>query len=127
MASKPISKIIPRVYWISTLVLAFFNFTRIFYINTPMFQKAMEHWGLPKWFYLELVIANFIGGIIILLPFIGKRLKEWVYVGLGLGYLSAIIAHFSIDGINTITFMPLVPFVILLTSYITNHKLNEEM
>ena len=82
---------------------------------------------MPKWFYLELVIANFIGGIIILLPFIGKRLKEWVYVGLGLGYLSAIIAHFSIDGINTITFMPLVPFVILLTSYITNHKLNEEM
>jgi len=127
MQDQPMPKIIPIVYWLSTLLVAISNLTGIFYINKPFVQKAMQHLGLPKWFYIELIIANFIGGFIILLPFIGKRLKEWAYVGLGLGYLSAIIAHFSIDGINRITFMPLVAFVILLTSYITYHKLNEEM
>lgn len=126
MASKPISKIIPRVYWISTLVLAFFNIIGIFFIKEQVVLRGIQHLGLPYWFHIELRIANLIGTIIILIPFFGKQIKEWAYVGLGIVFLSAIIAHFSIDGINTITFMPLVPFVILLTSYITYHKLNEQ-
>jgi len=126
MQDQPMPKIIPIIYWLSTLLIAISNLTGIFYINKPFVQKAMQHLGLPKWFYIELLIANFIGGFIILLPFIGKRLKEWAYVGLGLVYLSAVNAHLAIDGINRIAFMPLVAFVFLLISYATYHLMKEQ-
>lgn len=126
MLPEKMLKFIKTVYRISTGLLALFILPGIFFLNSPMAQEGTKHLGLPKWFHLELGIANFIGGLILILPFIGKRLKEWAYVGLGIVYISALIAHFAIDGIIPMTFAPLVTFAFLLTSYLTYHKLQEQ-
>ena len=123
MTTKPNSKVISIVYWVSTGLLALFILPGIFFINSPMAQEGTKHLGLPNWFRLELGVGSFIGGLLILLPFIGKRLKEWAYVGLGIVYLSALIAHLAVDGIIPMSFTPLVTFAFLLTSYLTYHKL----
>jgi hypothetical protein len=88
-----------------------------------MAQEGTKHLGLPNWFRLELGIGSFIGGLIILLPFVGKRFKEWAYVALGIVYISAFIAHLQIDGLIPMSFTPLVTFAFLLISYLTYHKL----
>jgi hypothetical protein len=123
MNNNPSSKIISIVYLISNGLLALFILLGIFFINSPMAQERTKHLGLPNWFRLELGVGSFIGGLLILLPFIGKRLKEWAYVGLGIVYLSALIAHLAVDGIIPMSFTPLVTFAFLLTSYLTYHKL----
>jgi len=126
MSTQPNSKIITIVYWISTGLLALFILPGIFFINSPMAQEGTKHLGLPNWFRLELGIGSFIGGLLILLPFIGKRLKEWAYVGLGIVYISALIAHLAVDGIIAMSFTPLVTFAFLLISYLTYHKLKAD-
>jgi len=126
MSTQPNSKIITIVYWISTGLLALFILPGIFFINSPMAQEGTKHLGLPNWFRLELGIGSFIGGLLILLPFVGKRLKEWAYVGLGIVYISALIAHLAVDGIIAMSFTPLVTFAFLLISYLTYHKLKAD-
>jgi len=121
MAATTTTKVI---YWVSTGILALFILPGIFYINSKMALDGMHHLGLPDWFRYEVSIGQFIGGLILIIPFIGKRLKEWAYVAIGIVYISAFIAHCAIDGFGSEAGMAIVMFAILLTSYITYHKIN---
>lgn len=113
------------IYWVSTLTLGLFILPGIFFLNSEMAIEGTRHLGLPEWFRLEVGIGTFIGGLILVLPFFGKRIKEWNYVALGIVYISALIAHLSVDGFILMSFMPLVTFGLLLASYISYHKLNQ--
>lgn len=93
-------------------------------MNSPMAIEGTQHLGLPEWFRLEASIGSFIGGLILVFP-VWKRLKEWAYVALGITYLSALIAHLSVDGVVLTSFAPVVAFVVLLISYIYYHKLHD--
>lgn len=110
-------------YWISTGLIALFILPGIFFLNSPAAIEGTRHLGLPRWFHLELGIAKFFGGIILILPFIKGRLKEWVYVAFGIDSLSAVIGMVAVDGPGLQSFAPLVFFAILLVSYVTYHKL----
>ena len=113
------------MYWVSTIALALFILPGAFYINSEMAIEGTRHLGLPEWFRWEVSIANIIAGIILLLPFFGKRIKEWAYVGLGIVYISALIAHLSVDGVIPMSFAPVVTFVILIVSYVSYHKIKD--
>ncbi len=111
------------IYWITTGLLALFILPGIFYLNSPVAIKGTKHLGMPYWFHIELGIAKFIGGLILILPIVPKRIKEWAYVAFGIDSLSAVIGFLSVDGVKPMSFMPLVFFVILVISYIYFHKL----
>ena len=83
----------------------------------------MKHFGLPNWFHMELTIGKCIGGLLILIPLVPPRIKEWAYVALGIDALSAVIAMVSVDGAIPASFSPLIAFAILWVSYIYYHKL----
>lgn len=117
------SKSTKIVYWISTGLLALFILPGIFFINSPQAQEGTKHLGFPHWFSLEVGIGSFIGGLILIIPGLPARLKEWNYVALGIIYLSALIAHLSVDGTVPASFAPLVVFGVLLISYVYYHKL----
>ena len=111
------------IFWVSTGIIALFNATGLFFINSPQALEGTKHLGLPIWFHTELTIGKCIGGLILVLPFIPKRIKEWSYVALGIDMLSAVIALNSVDGPVPMSFSPLIAFAILLTSYISDHKI----
>jgi hypothetical protein len=111
------------IYWVTTGILALFILPGIFFLNSPMAVEGTKHLGMPYWFHLELGIAKFIGGLILILPMIPKRIKEWAYVAFGIDSLSAMIGMLSVDGVNPMAFAPLVFFVILVVSYIYFRKL----
>ncbi len=111
------------IYWATTGLLALFILPGIFFLNKPFAIEGTQHLEMPYWFHLELGIGKFIGGLILILPFFPKRIKEWAYVALGIDVLSATIGHLSVDGFVLMSFEPLLIFVVLLISYITYHKL----
>jgi len=111
------------IYWISTGLVALFILPGIFFLNSPQAIEGIKHLGLPLWFHYELGIGKFIGGLIILIPFFPKRIKEWAYVALGIDMLSAVIGLASVNGLVLMSFAPLIAFAILLVSYISFHKL----
>lgn len=120
--NKP-KKYIKVAYWVSTGLLALFILPGIFFINSPEAREGTKHLGIPTWLAMEIGIGHFIGGLILILPFIGKRIKEWAYVGIGIKYISALIGHLVVDGLIAMSFAPLVVFGLLLISYITYHQL----
>ena len=113
------------IYWISTGLIALFELSGAFFMNSEMAKEGMRHLGLPEWFRWELSIGHLIGGILLIVP-INKRLKEWVYVAFGIDFISAFIAYLSIDGITGNTFSPLLMLGILIVSYIYYHKLKNQ-
>ncbi|SEW39163.1 DoxX-like family protein [Chitinophaga sp. YR573] len=112
------------VYWITTGLLAAFILPGIFFLNSQMALEGTKHLGLPMWFHWELGIGKFIGGIILILPFFPKRLKEWTYVAFGIDFISAAIGNTAVDGFTPMILSPIIMFVVLLISYLTYHKLH---
>lgn len=119
------SKSTKIIYWISTGLLALLVLPGIFFLNTPMAIEGIRHLGMPLWFHEELGIGKFIGGLILILPMIPARIKEWAYVGFGIDIISATIGHLSVDGPVPMSFEPLIGFAILLVSYIYFHKMTD--
>ncbi len=118
--SKP-TKII---YWIFTgLIFLLDSVLPAFTFNSDLAKEGVRHLGYPDYFRIELTIGKIIGGILLILPMVPARLKEWAYVGFGIAFISAFISHSVVDGLNVQSALPLVGLVILLVSYISYHKL----
>lgn len=113
------------IYWISTALIALPAISGIFFLNSAMAKEGMKHLQLPQWFAYEAGIGSFLGGLIIIIPFLWKRLKEWNYVALGIMYLSALIAHLTVDGFGSNAIQAVITFGILVISYIYYHKIND--
>ncbi len=112
------------IYWIATGLIALFELSGSFFMNSQMAIDGMKHLGVPEWFRWELNIGHLIGGILIILP-VGKRLKEWTYVAFGIDYISALIAIVATDGLTASSFSPIITMAILIVSYVYYHKLKD--
>jgi hypothetical protein len=117
------NKTVKIIYWITTGLLTAFILMGVFFMNSPEAKEGIAHMQVPQWLALEVGYGQPIGALLLILPFIGKRLKEWAYVAVGLVYISAFIGHIYIDGFGSEAGMALILFAILLISYICYHKI----
>jgi len=110
------------IYWVTTSIICLFASSAIF-MNSEMAIEGTKHVGIPRWLGLEISIGQLIGLVLLIVPAVPARLKEWAYVGFGILYISAVVAHVAIgDPINN-TVMAIVFFGLLLASYTSFHKL----
>lgn len=110
------------IYWISTTIICLFASTAIF-MNTKMAIDGATHLGIPHYLGLEVSIGQLIGLVLLIVPAVPARFKEWAYVGFGIMYLTAINAHISVGDPMGNTIMAIVFFGLLLVSYSSFHKL----
>lgn len=112
------------IYWSSTVLAMLTGASSAFmYFTSPKFIEGYKHLGFPDYFRIELGIAKIIGMLILLIPVIPARIKEWAYVGFAITFLSGIIAHGTVDGIN-LAVVPMIPLVFLILSYVYFRKIN---
>ncbi len=112
------------IYWVTTSIICLFASSAIF-MNSEMAIEGTKHVGIPRWLGLEISIGQLIGLVLLIVPVVPARLKEWAYVGFGILYISAVVAHIAIgDPINN-TVMAIVFFGLLLASYTSFHKLQK--
>ena len=112
------------IYWVTTSIICLFASTAIF-MNSEMAKEGTKHVGIPRWLGLEISIGQLIGLVLLIVPAVPARFKEWAYVGFGIMYLSAVNAHIAVGDPLGNTIMAIVFFGLLLTSYISFHKLQE--
>jgi hypothetical protein len=94
-----------------------------FYLTSEEAKRICTHFGFPDYLRVELAFAKITGVIVLLLPVIKGRLKEWAYAGFVITVISGFIAHIcSGDSLRSAS-SALVALVILLTSYFNYHKL----
>ncbi|HEY0264221.1 MAG TPA: DoxX family protein [Granulicella sp.] len=87
-------------FWISTALLALqMGFTAYAQLRLPQVAEAFAHLGFPAYFRIELSWAKFAGVVVLLVPMVPARLKEWAYAGFAITLVSALIAHLAVgDG-----------------------------
>jgi hypothetical protein len=110
------------IYWITTSIICLFASSAIF-MNSKMAIEGTTHLGVPRWLGLEISIGQLLGLVLLIVPAVPARFKEWAYVGFGIMYISAAIAHIAVgDPLNN-TIMAFVFFGLLLVSYTSFHKI----
>jgi len=112
------------LFWTSTIIIFLFEGVMpALTANTELAVEGTRHLGYPDYFRVMLTVFKVAGALVLILPFIKGRVKEWAYAGFGFTMISAFISHWVVDGFGGQTIFPLIIFAILVTSYICYHKL----
>ena len=113
------------IYWVSTSIICLFALSAV-QMNSEMAIEGSKHILIPRYLSLEISIGQLIGLVLLIVPAVPKRFKEWAYVGFGIMYISALVAHIAVgDPFVTYGLMAVLFFGLLLASYISFHKLQE--
>ena len=113
------------IYWISTGTICLFSLGAI-QMNSKMAIDGANHLLIPRYLGIEVSIGQLIGAVLLIIPAIPARFKEWAYVGYGIMYLTALNAHIAVgDTFIPFGIMAVIFFGLLLTSYISFHKLQK--
>ncbi len=91
--------------------------------HTEMAKEGMRHLGYPDYFAPLLNICKVIGSLILIIPKVPTRYKEWAYAGYGFDFIFAFASIIAVDGLVAIAFAPVIAMLLLIASYITYHKL----
>ena len=111
------------VYWITTGIICLFSLGAV-QMNSQMAIDGANHLLIPRYLGLEVSIGQLIGLVLLIVPAVPKRFKEWAYVGFGIMYITALIAHIAVgDPFIPFGLMAVLFLGLLLTSYISFHKL----
>jgi DoxX-like family len=112
------------IYWVTTSLLVIFEgLVPALTSHTQLAKEGIAHLGYPDYFRVMLTCFKVVGALVLILPMLKGRYKEWAYAGFGCNFIAATVSHAAVDGINGQTFFPLITLAILAVSYISYHKL----
>jgi hypothetical protein len=115
------------LFWISTGLIALFEGVMpALTSQTELAKEGITHLGYPPYFGNALVIFKVLGVLALIIPAVPKRIKEWAYAGFAFDFIFAAISHGAVDGINGNTFFPFIVLAILVVSYVSYHKINDQ-
>ena len=119
-----IMKAIKITYWGTTAIVGLMMFYSAYaYLTQDAMVQAFHHLGYPDYFRVELAIGKVLGAILLIVP-VSVKIKEWVYAGFVITFISAFIAHTASGDPVNYRVMPVIFLVLMLVSYFTYHKLN---
>jgi hypothetical protein len=112
------------IFWVTTIIIFLFEGVMpAFTSQTEVAKEGIRHLGYPEYFGNALVVFKIVGVLLLVIPTIPNRVKEWTYAGFAFDFIFASISHCAVDGIGFLTFFPLIFLAILIISYISYHKL----
>jgi uncharacterized membrane protein YphA (DoxX/SURF4 family) len=111
-------------YWVSTAILSIMMlYTAYAYLTQDDMAQAFRHLGYPDYFRIELAIGKVLGAILLIVP-VSAKIKEWVYAGFVITFVSAFIAHTASGDPVNYRVMPVIFLALLIASYVSYHKGN---
>jgi hypothetical protein len=113
------------IYWIVTGFLSLsLALAGYMYLTNPLMAAGFKHFGFPGFFRKELGVAKIIASLVLILPVVPPRIKEWAYIGVAIVFASAFVAHTSVDGIRT-TLSVVISFGFWVASFIFFNRINK--
>lgn len=106
------------IYWVLTGIVALMMImSAVMYLTNPEIAQNLTKMGFQDFFRIELAIAKAIGAVVLLIPVIPARIREWAFAGFAITFISAFVAHVSMGDPTSMTVMPLIMLVILSISH----------
>jgi hypothetical protein len=107
------------IYWISTgFIFLFEGVMPALTSQTAMAKESIRHLGYPDYFGPALTVFKVMGALILIIPRVPGRIKEWAYAGFAFEFIFAFISHAEVEGFSGVTFVPLFIFCFLIVSYV---------
>ncbi len=112
------------IFWTATILIFLFEGVMpALTSQTEMAKEGIRHLGYPDYFGVALTVFKVLGALILIIPQVPARLKEWAYAGFTFDFLFAFISNWAVDGLNGATFFPIIVLAVLMVSYVYYHKL----
>ncbi len=111
-------------FWVTTAALFIFEgVLPAFTSHSPMAVEGITHLGYPYYFITMLTVFKVLGALVLIIPKVPARVKEWAYAGFMIDFLCAFISIAVVDGFIRALVMPLIAIVLLVISYVSFHKM----
>ena len=111
------------LYWVSTTIIFLFEGVMpAFTSQTELAKQGISHLGYPAYFGVMLVVFKVLGSLVLIIPQVPKRVKEWAYAGFMIDFLSALVSVWVVDGFGAGVMLPVVAIAVLIVSYVYYHK-----
>lgn len=112
------------IFWTATILIFLFEGVMpALTSQTELAKEGIRHLGYPLYFGNALVIFKVLGVLVLIIPGLPKRLKEWAYAGFTFDFIFASISHAAVDGFDFQAFFPFTVLAVLGVSYVYYHKI----
>lgn len=112
------------IYWTTTgIVAAMMLFSGFSYLTNEEIKAGIATLGFPDFFRVELGVAKIVGSLVLIIPMFSPMIRQFAYFGFALTFVSATLAHISINDPISATAVPVLFLGILAVSYVYSHKL----
>lgn len=112
------------IFWVTTsLIFILEGVLPALTSQTEMAKEGIRHLGYPAYFGCMLTVFKVLGTLVLIIPQIPARVKEWAYAGFAIDFIAAFVSIWAVDGVGLALLFPVIAFVILAISYIYFHKL----
>jgi hypothetical protein len=80
------------IYWITTVIIFLFEgVMQALTSHTRLAVEGIRRLGYPDYFRVMLTVFKGAGALVLILPIVKGRFKEWAYAGFGITIISAFI------------------------------------
>lgn len=111
------------IFWIATSIIFIFEgVLPAFTSQTELAKEGIRHLGYPEYFGLLLAVFKVSGALVLIIPAIPRRMKEWAYAGFTFNFISAMVSNWVVDGFGIGAVLPVIFLLILAVSYTNYHK-----
>lgn len=112
------------IFWTATIIIFLFEGVMpALTSQTELAKEGIHHLGYPAYFGDALVVFKVLGALVLIMPNLPRRVKEWAYAGFAFDFVFACISHWAVDGFGFQTVFPLIILAILAISYLYYHKI----
>lgn len=111
-------------FWIATSIIFLFEgVLPAFTSQTELAKEGIRHLGYPEYFGLLLAVFKVSGALVLIIPKIHRRIKEWAYAGFTFNFIAAMVSNWAVDGFGFGAVLPVIFLLILAISYTNYRKL----
>src|SRR5882672_1257686 len=87
------------IFWTATIIIFLFEGVMpALTSQTELAKEGIRHLGYPSYFGIMLTIFKVLGALVLIIPKIPGRIKEWAYVGFAIDFIAACVSHWVVDG-----------------------------
>ena len=112
------------IFWTSTILIVLFQGVMpALFSGSEASKEGFRHLGYPLYFISINTIFKVIGALVLIIPQIPARIKEWAYAGFAIDFICASASYLAVDGMGFFAMFPLIVLAVLIVSYIYYHKM----
>ena len=106
------------IFWITTtLIFLFEGLMPALTSQTEMAKEGIRHLGYPAYFGVMLTVFKVLGALVLIIPQVPARIKEWAYACFAIEFICAAVSNAAVDGFSAGVIAPLVVLLVLILSY----------